>query len=66
MWALKRRSRPELYETFMQKKEKILATGIDFMNCAELALNPNNIGNYEGESRIWRVRGIFRPSGAGI
>ena len=41
---------PELYETFMQKKEKILATGIDFMNCAELHLNPNNIGNYEGES----------------
>ena len=36
---------PELYETFMQKKEKILATGIDFMNCAELHLNANNIDN---------------------
>ena len=49
---------PELYETFMQKKEKILATGIDFMNCAELHLNPNNIGNYEGESLYMSRQGL--------
>ena len=40
---------PEFYEAFMQKKEQVLATGLDFMNCAELHLNPNNIGNYDGE-----------------
>ena len=52
---------PELYETFMQKKEKILATGIDFMNCAELHLNPNNIGNYEGESLYMARQGYISP-----
>ena len=52
---------PELYETFMQKKEKILATGIDFMNCAELHLNPNNIGNYEGESLYMSRQGYISP-----
>ena len=41
---------PELYEGFLKKKDMILATGVDFMNCAELHLNPNNIANYEGES----------------
>ena len=40
---------PEFRETFHVKKQKILDTGIDFMNCAELHLNPNNIVNYEGE-----------------
>ena len=52
---------PELYETFMQKKEKILATGIDFMNCAELHLNPNNIDNYEGESLYMARQGYISP-----
>ena len=52
---------PELYETFMQKKEKILAAGIDFMNCAELHLNPNNIGNYEGESLYMSRQGYISP-----
>ena len=41
---------PELYETFLRKKDDILSTGIDFINLAELHLNPNNIGNYWGEN----------------
>ncbi|MBQ8653763.1 MAG: radical SAM protein [Clostridia bacterium] len=52
---------PELYEQFMAKKDVILATGIDFMNCAELHLNPNNIGNYEGENMYVCRQGYISP-----
>lgn len=52
---------PEFYEGFQQKKEKILATGLDFMNCAELHLNPNNIGNYEGEPMYCCRHGYISP-----
>ncbi len=54
---------PEFYDAFMQKKEKIFDTGLDFINCAELHLNPNNIENYEGEdlyiSRLGYISPIF-------
>ncbi len=40
---------PDFYQQFQQKKAEILSTGITFINCAELHLNPNNICNYEGE-----------------
>lgn len=40
---------PEFNREFREMKDRILATGIDFMNLAELHLNPNNIGNYMGE-----------------
>ena len=52
---------PELYEAFLARKEKILATGLDFMNCAELHLNPNNIGNYEGEPMYVCRQGYLSP-----
>ena len=39
----------EFFKALNAKKEKILATGIDFMNCAELHLNDNNLPNYFGE-----------------
>lgn len=52
---------PELYERFLQKKEKILATGIDFINFAELHLNANNIGNYWGESFYMFRQGYLSP-----
>lgn len=52
---------PELWEQFMAKKDAILATGIDFMNCAELHLNPNNIGNYEGENMYCCRLGYISP-----
>ena len=52
---------PELFEQFMAKKDAILATGVDFMNCAELHLNPNNIGNYEGENMYSCRQGYISP-----
>ena len=52
---------PEFFESFMQKKEKILATGVDFINCAELHLNPNNIWNYEGEPMYISRHGYISP-----
>ena len=30
---------PEFFHTFLQKKDAILATGVDFINCAELHLS---------------------------
>ena len=52
---------PELYEAFLKKKDKILATGVDFMNCAELHLNMNNIGNYAGENMYMHRLGYLSP-----
>ena len=52
---------PELYETFLKKKDAILATGLDFMNCAELHLNPNNIDNYQGENMYMYRQGYLSP-----
>ena len=52
---------PEFFDSFMQKKQAILATGVDFINCAELHLNENNIGNYEGESMYMCRRGYVSP-----
>ena len=52
---------PEFFDGFMKKKEAILATGLDFMNCAELHLNPNNIGNYEGENMYICRLGYVSP-----
>jgi len=40
---------------------KILATGFDFINCAELHLNPNNIGNYAGEPMYSCRHGYISP-----
>ncbi|MCH4888379.1 radical SAM protein [Acidaminobacter sp. JC074] len=52
---------PELYETFIEKKEQILSTGLDFMNCAELHLNENNIYNYFGENMYIARHGYISP-----
>ena len=52
---------PEFYVSFFKKKDRILATGLDFMNCAELHLNPNNIGNYEGENMYIARLGYVSP-----
>lgn len=52
---------PALYGAFMQKKEAILATGADFMNCAELHLNPNNLENYWGEPMYMYRLGYLSP-----
>lgn len=52
---------PDFFEQFQQKKVRILATGLDFINCAELHLNPNNIGNYEGEPLYMTRLGYLSP-----
>ncbi len=52
---------PEFFESFCAKKDKILATGIDFINCAELHLGENNIVNYEGENMYISRLGYISP-----
>ncbi len=52
---------PEFFDDFMNKKKKILDTGIDFINCAELHLNPNNIDNYYGENMYISRHGYISP-----
>ena len=52
---------PEFFETFFEKKEKILGTGLDFINCAELHLNPNNVENYAGENMYVSRHGYLSP-----
>lgn len=52
---------PEFFDAFIKKKEMILDTGLDFINCAELHLNENNIGNYEGENMYIARHGYISP-----
>ncbi len=52
---------PAFFERFFEKKDAILATGLDFINCAELHLNPNNIGNYLGEPMYCHRHGYISP-----
>lgn len=52
---------PELFEKFFVKKQAILATGLDFINCAELHLNANNIDNYMGEKMYIARHGYISP-----
>ena len=52
---------PELEEQFLKKQDAILATGLDFINCAELHLNPNNIANYAGENMYVCRQGYLSP-----
>ena len=52
---------PEFARVFGQKKEQILATGIQFINCAELHLNANNLANYWGEPLYMTRLGYLSP-----
>ena len=52
---------PQLYEAFLKKKDRILGTGIAFMNCAELHLNANNLCNYLGENMYMTRLGYLSP-----
>ena len=51
----------EFYDSFLSKKDRIIGTGLDFMNCAELHLNPNNIENYAGENLYCARQGYISP-----
>ena len=46
---------------FHQKKNRILASGIQFMNCAELHLNENNLPNYLGANLYFCRMGYLSP-----
>lgn len=52
---------PEFFEMFFKKKQAILETKPDFINCAELHLNENNIGNYYGENMYISRHGYISP-----
>ncbi|MGE5678361.1 MAG: radical SAM protein, partial [Pseudomonadota bacterium] len=52
---------PEFFEGFFKKKQAILETKLDFINCAELHLNENNIGNYYGENMYISRHGYISP-----
>ena len=51
----------EFHQALNEKKDRILASGIDFMNCAELHLNDNNLGNYAGEPLYFCRMGYLSP-----
>ena len=52
---------PAFYEAFMAKKDRILSTGIGFINCAELHLNANNLPNYIGAPMYMARQGYLSP-----
>ena len=52
---------PAFNAAFAKKQSAILGARPDFINCAELHLNPNNIANYEGESLYMSRRGYVSP-----
>lgn len=52
---------PEFFEAFFKKKQIILDTKLDFINCAELHLNDNNIDNYYGENMYISRHGYVSP-----
>lgn len=52
---------PSFWESFFEKKQTILQTGLDFINCAELHLNANNINNYAGENMYIARQGYISP-----
>ena len=51
----------EFFNALEKKKDRILSAGIDFMNCAELHLNDNNLINYAGESLYYCRMGYLSP-----
>ena len=51
----------EFFEGFNKNKKKIFETGFDFINCAELHLNENNIGNYLDEKMYMSRTGYISP-----
>ena len=52
---------PDFLDAFRRKKDRILAAGPAFMNCAELHLNPNNLANYAGENLYFSRLGYLSP-----
>ena len=53
---------PSFWDAFFRKQRAILGAKPDFINCAELHLNANNLANYAGESLYMSRRGYVSPS----
>ena len=51
----------EFEARFHEKKDRILAACPDFINCAELHLNENNLPNYLGENLYFYRMGYLSP-----
>lgn len=51
----------EYWAAFHKKKDRILNSGIEFMNSAELHLNANNVVNYEDENMYMYRHGYLSP-----
>ena len=52
---------PAFWESFHTRKQQILDSGVDFINCAELHLGENNLQNYLGESLYMYRQGYLSP-----
>ncbi|MCU7916762.1 MAG: radical SAM protein [Candidatus Thiodiazotropha sp. (ex Epidulcina cf. delphinae)] len=52
---------PDFLTSFIKKKNRILDTGIDQINCAELHVNANNAANYLGEALYGFKYGYISP-----
>ncbi|WP_050607322.1 radical SAM protein [Clostridium niameyense] len=52
----------EFFQAFSKKKQAILDTKLDFINCAELHLNQNNIDNYYEENMYISRHGYISPT----
>jgi pyruvate formate-lyase activating enzyme-like uncharacterized protein len=52
---------PEFFDAFFKKKQAILDTKLDFINCAELHLNENNIDNYYEDNMYISRHGYISP-----
>jgi pyruvate formate-lyase activating enzyme-like uncharacterized protein len=52
---------PQFFAQFAEKKKEIMATGLDFINCAELHVNENNIDNFYGENMYMCRQGYISP-----
>lgn len=52
---------PEFFQEFLKKKQAVLDTKLDFINCAELHLNDNNIYNYSEENMYISRQGYISP-----
>ena len=51
----------EFRQSFREKKQRILSSGVAFINCAELHLNENNLPNYLGENMYFSRMGYLSP-----
>lgn len=52
---------PDYYQAFMMKRERILATGVDHLHCAELHLSSGNVDHYADQPLYQYRDGYISP-----